>query len=231
MLEPSPRRAVVSLFCGVVFAGWLVPPQERPAWVVPGVPDTLWVLVEGALAQDDEGRMKALLKDAEALARTAVVEHDSVVACRFALAVVLGLRAEREGGRTKVGAASALHSELEAILDLDPEHARARHMLGRLHAGVLRMGRVTRWIATNLLGGGELKKATWEEAERNLVFAEQRDPDVPDHHMQLANLYRDTHRPELALREVDHVLALSAVSPMEELVHAEARRLRESLSR
>ena len=84
------------------------------------------------------------------------------------------------------------------------------------------MGRVTRWIATNLLGGGELKKATWKEAERNLVFAEQRDPDVPDHHMQLANLYRDTHRPELALREVDHVLVLSAVSPMEELVHAEA---------
>jgi hypothetical protein len=231
MLEPPRRRAVISLVSGFAFAGWPALPRERPAWVVPGVPDTLWVLVEGALAQDDEGRMKTLLKDADALARTVVVEQDTVVARRFALAVVLGLRAEREGGRTKVGAASALHSELEAILALDPEHARARHMLGRLHAGVLRMGRVTRWIATNLLGGGELKKATWEEAERNLLFAEERDPGVPDHHMQLANLYRDTDRPELALREVEHVLALPAVSAMERLVHAEARRLRDRLSR
>lgn len=226
-----PRRAVIALVGWIVLFGTRAWAQERPAWVVPGVPDTLWVLVEGALAQEDEGRMKALLKEAEALARGGVTERDTVVARRFALAVVLGLRAEREGGRTKVGAASALHSELEAILALDPEHARARHMLGRLHAGVLRMGRVTRWIATNLLGGGELKKATWEEAERNLLFAEQRDPQVPDHHLQLANLYRDTDRPELALQEVEHVLALPAVSAMEKLVHAQARELRDELSR
>ena len=52
--------------------------------------------------------------------------------------------------------------------------------------------RITRWIATRLLGGGELRKATWEEAERNLAFAEERAPGVSEHHLQLANLYADT---------------------------------------
>ena len=204
-------------------------PGSPPAWVVPGVPDTVWVLVETAVDQPDGDREKELLKQAETQARLAVSGHEDDLGRRFALAVVLGLRADREGGRTKVGAASELHRELEAILILDPDHARARHMLGRLHAGVLRMNRVTRWIATNLLGGGELKKATWEAAEENLAFAEERAPEVSDHHLQLANLYRDTGRPELALVEVEHVLALPAVSPMEIAVRSDALRLRQNL--
>jgi hypothetical protein len=195
------------------------------AWVVAGVPDTVRALVEAAYATDDAGQAKELLKEAEIHARAATGDHEDDVGRRFALAVVLGLRADREGGRTKVLAAAELKKELDAILILDPEHARAHGMLGRLHAGVRRMNRVTRWVATNLLGGGELKKATWEEAEGNLAFAEKHAPEVPDHHLQLANLFRDTGRPELALVEVGHVLALPAVSPMELAVRAEAQRL------
>jgi hypothetical protein len=81
-------------------------------------------------------------------------------------------------------------------------------MMGRLNAAVLRMSRVTRWLATSLLGGGELKKATWIAAERDLAFAETRVPQVSDHHLQLAYLYRDTKRPGLAMTEVEHVLAM-----------------------
>ena len=91
------------------------------------------------------------------------------------------------------------------------------------------MNRVTRWLATNLLGGGELKKATWEEAERNLTFAEQQVPEVSDHHLQLANLYRDTKRPELALAEAEHVLSLPVRSAMEQAVYDEASDLKKRL--
>jgi hypothetical protein len=204
-------------------------PAERPAWVVDGVPDTVWTLVEAAVAAGRDDRTKDLLKEAEAQARSAVEGHEDDVGLRFALAVVLGLRANIEGGRTKVGAASELHKELQAILVLDPDHARARHMLGRLHAGVLRMNSVTRWLATNLLGGGELKKATWAEAERNLAFAEREVPEVADHHLQLANLYRDTQRPELASAEVDHVLAMPIRSAMDQAAHDEALELKRRL--
>jgi len=198
---------------------------DRPAWVVGDVPDTVWILVEAAVASPVEDEMKQLLRDAEALAREGTIGQEDNVGRRFALAAVLGMRADREGGRTKVGAASAMHDELVEVLALDPDHAQARFMMGRLHAGVRRMNRVTRWLATNLLGGSTLKQATWELAEEHLDFAETHAPDVPDHHLQLARLYRDTDRPDLANRELDHVLALPARSPMEEAARAEAIRL------
>jgi len=201
----------------------------RPAWAVEGVPDTVRILVEAATADRDGDRAKELLREAEAEARRASDAAPDDVGRRFALAVVLGLRADREGGRTKVKAADALHRELVRILEQDPEHARARHLLGRLHAGVRRMNSVVRWIATRLLGGAALSEASWEEAERNLVFAEQRAPEVPDHHLQLANLYRDTGRPEPALAEIEHVLALPVTSAMDEAVRAEAIELRGKL--
>ena len=226
---------MIDLLGGLLIAtgiglGAQVPTQSRPAWVVDGVPDSVWILVEASTATDEEDEMRALLRQAEAHARTALEDQTDDVGRRFALAVVLGLRANREGGRTKVRAASDLHRELEVILDLDPDHARARHMMGRLHAGVRRMSGITRWIATRLLGGGELRKATWEEAERNLAFAEERAPGVSEHHLQLANLYADTGRPELALQELEHVFQLPATSPMELAAWDESLELEELLS-
>jgi hypothetical protein len=203
---------------------------ERPAWVVEGVPDTVWVLIERAADQEEDDHAKKLLREAEALARESLNDHEQSVGRRFALAAALGMRADREGGGRKVRTASALYEELESILELDPEHARARHMMGRLHAGVRRMNRVTRWVATNLMGGDVLGKASWEEAERHLVFAEERAPEVPDHHLQLARLYAHTDRPARAAEEVEHVLAMEPDSPMERAAVEEARQLQEELS-
>ena len=224
---------VLSSALGTLSAQVTVPitREERPAWVVDGVPDSVWLLVEASSEADDDDRTKDLLKQSETHARAAIEGHADDVGRRFALAVVLGLRTEIEGGRTKVNTASELHRELDAILEFDSQHARARHMLGRLHAGVRRMGRITRWIATNVLGGGELKKATWETAEEHLSFAEQQVPEVSDHHLQLANLYADTERAELALQEVEHVFQLPVVSPMERAVWDEALDVREELER
>lgn len=102
-------------------------------------------------------------------------------------------------------------------------------MRGRLNAGVLRMNRVTRWIATSMLGGGELKKASWPEAERDLAFAEITVPEVSDHHLQLGYLYRDTKRSELALLEAEHVLALPRRTALERAAYDEALKLKEKL--
>ena len=201
-----------------------------PAWVGEGVPDRVWRLADAASTVDEDDERRCLLLVAEGEARAALADGPDDVGRRFALAVVLGLRADREGGRTKVRAASQLRDELEGILALDPEHARARHMLGRLHAGVMRMDRVTRWIATNLLGGGSLKQASWAEAERHLVFAEARAPEVLDHHYELAHLYGDTDRPQRALEEAKHVLALEPRSEMERLVRERTEALVERLN-
>ena len=203
--------------------------SARPAWVVDGVPDAVWMAVEAAIAAKDKDKTRELLEGAEVQARSALKGHEGEVGRRFALAVVLGLRAEREGGKTKIAIASELKKELDATLALDPDHGRARHMRGRLNAGVLRMNRLTRWIATSMLGGGELKKATWPGAERDLAFAEITVPEVGDHHLQLAYLYRDTKRPELALIEAGHALALPRRTALERTVYDQALQLREKL--
>jgi len=222
-------RPLVRLILLLLAGPTAVHGQERPSWVVDGVPDTVWILVEATYAGGDLDRAKAMLKEAEVAARTAVVGHEEEVGRRFALAVVLGRRADIEGGRTKVVVASDFHRELEAVLALDPEHPQAHHLMGRLYAGVRRMSSVLRWIATNLLGGDQLKKATWEAAEEHLAFAEERGPDIADYHLQLGNLYRDTGRPDLALREARHVLALPIRTPMERVSHAEAATLQEAM--
>jgi hypothetical protein len=191
---------------------------------VPPPPDSIWALVDAAVEADDD-RRKEILREVEASVRAGLAEDEASVDRRYALAVVLGARANTEGGQSKVRAAAELHEQLVAILEADPGHVGARHLLGRLHAGVRRMSRVTRWIATNVLGGSELKRATWAAAEENLAYAEAMAPEVPDHHLQLALLYRDTGRPELAAEELRHVMDLQAFTAMDMAAQAEASRV------
>jgi tetratricopeptide (TPR) repeat protein len=202
--------------------------QKRPDWATDEVPDTIVTLVERAADTDDGDLRKSLLREAESQAREAV-NADDQTSRRYALAVVLGLRANVEGGKTKVQAAAALSDELDVILEREPDHAGARHMLGRLHAGIRRMSRITRWLATNVMGGDALSRATWEAAEENLAYAEEHAPNVPDHHLQLALLYRDTDRPELAAEELSHVLAIEPRNVLERAVREEALRVRSEL--
>lgn len=203
---------------------------QRPDWAAESVPDTVVALVERANDTVDDDQRKDLLAEAELHARAAVSGHEDDIGRHYALAVVLGLRADSEGGQSKVRAAADLSTELDAVLAADSSHAGARHMLGRLHAGVRRMNRVTRWIATNLLGGNELKRATWQAAEENLAYAEEHAPGVADHHLQLALLYRDTGRPELALEELAHVREFQAGNVLEAAVQTEAEEVWSDLS-
>jgi hypothetical protein len=186
--------------------------------------DSIWLWVDTVVNAEEKER-KEILRDLEARVRADLATDESSVDLRYALAVVLAARANTEGGQAKVRAASELYEQVVVILHAEPGHVGARHLLGRLHAAVRRMGGMTRWIATNLLGGGTLKAATWESAEVNLAYAEAQAPEVPDHHLQLALLYRDTGRPELAEAELQHVMALEASSARDVAAREEAGRV------
>jgi len=218
--------ATTILAAAVVAAG--AADQRRPSWATDSVSDTVVTLVERATETNDGHLGKELLIEAERHARASLAGGDDI-GRRYALAVVLGLRAQAEDGRGKVQAAAALYEELGAILAVEPNHPGARHMLGRLHAGICSMNRVTRWLATQLVGGDVLRRATWEAAEENLAYAEGRAPDVADHHLQLALLYRDTGRPKLAAEEVGHALRIQPRNALERSVHAEALEVRSEL--
>jgi tetratricopeptide (TPR) repeat protein len=187
-------------------------------------------LTRAASAREAAYTPDCFLDAAETLARAALAQDSGSVARHYALAVVLGLRADREGGRTKVRAASDLYEQLTAILQMDPGHVGAHHMLGRLQAGVMRMNAATRWIATRLLGGAALRGANWADAEHNLAFAVAAAPDIPDYHYELAHLYEDTGRPELALQQARRVLAMGPSTAIEDNVDAKAEALVRRLS-
>ncbi|MFB3112029.1 MAG: hypothetical protein ACE10G_08350, partial [Gemmatimonadales bacterium] len=52
-----------------------ISPDERPAWAVDGVPDSVWMLVEASWTTDDKDRRKEILKQAETHARAASEAH------------------------------------------------------------------------------------------------------------------------------------------------------------
>jgi len=196
-----------------------------PAWDDPGAQETLRRLSDAFAAKPRGDQAKCVLASVEQTALQAVAAHPEIVEDRYALAVVLGLRADHEGGTSKVRAASRMYDQLRRILALTPDHVGAHHLLGRLQAGVMRMNRVTRWIATNILGGGVLRGASWDEAERNLAFAIRGAPSIPDYHYELARLYEDTGRVQLALQEAQLVLAMDPSKAIEAVVPAKAAAL------
>ena len=155
--------------------------------------------------------------------------HPTHVATQYALAVALGALADAESGRAKIRAARALHEQIDVVLALDPAHAGAQHLLGRLHAAVRRMDPVTRWLATRVLGGGALEGASWAEARTLLEAAVIGDPCVPEHHYELARLYADLGEESAARERLDRLLELPDSDPLHAAVFDRARTLRAEL--
>jgi hypothetical protein len=108
---------------------------------------------------------------------------------------VLGARLDHASGGDKIEGANVVRDQAARVLELEPEHAGASYMMGKIHASALRLGGFKRFLATTILGGDALKNASWEEAQAMLETAVRGDPCVPEHHFELARVYahhRDT---------------------------------------
>jgi tetratricopeptide (TPR) repeat protein len=168
---------------------------------------------------------KCFFRMAEALARHLVFERPNDPEPRYWYAAAMGLRAADEGGGTQVSLARRAHEQSRLVLTISPDHAGAQHVLGRLHAAVMRLSGFKRFIATRILGGKALSEASWESAESYLAAAARLQPGVPDHHLELGILYLDTGRPESALAAFEKVLGCPPINPVDHAVHARAREL------
>jgi predicted Zn-dependent protease len=134
----------------------------------------------------------------------------SDLASQYLYAVALGVRTELERGRAQLRKAEELHRQVERVLSLDPDHAGALYIQGRLNAAVMRLSRIRRFLATRLFGGAVLASASWEKAQRLLEAAVREDPCVPDHHLELARVYAETGDPARARAELDLFFGLLA---------------------
>lgn len=141
----------------------------------------------------DVERRKAWLVAAEAAARDAIAVDSLSADAQYWLAASLGLRADQEGGRTKITLAREAYDVAKRVLELDDTHAGAHHIVGRLHSGAKGLGWASRMIARGLGLGGILGEASWESAEQHMRYAAEQEPET------LVNVY------ELGTLLVDHV--------------------------
>ena len=153
--------------------------------------------------------------------------HD--VQVQYLLAASMGLRADVEGGRERIRAAQELYSQAHRVLVLEPDHAGAQYLLGRLHAAVMRLDRVTRFLAKRLLGGAALSEASWEEAQRLLEAAASGDPCTPEYHYELARLYAERGDHQRAALQLEKLFryereATSGVGRKAQVLYAELTR-------
>ncbi len=148
---------------------------------------------------------------------------------RYWLAVVSALLAEDSGGGDRLLLAQQAWEESTAVLHADSLHAGAHHVQGRLHAAVMRMNPVKRFLAQKILGADLLGRARWEHAEHHLRRAAELAPHETVHHLELGVLYQDLGREDEARtalldaagteprRVADHVYLARARALLEEM--------------
>ena len=181
--------------------------------------------VRAALSEPDSEALRVRLTAIHDSLEAAGAAHSHDIETLYLSALVMGARSEMASGRDKLRWGEAMYTRTQGALELDPGHAATRHLVGRVHAGVRRMSGFKRFVARSLFGGDLLGAASWESARLNLEAAETGAPCVVDHHYELARLYADLGEPELALREIRHVVRLSRNDADDEPVLQKARDL------
>jgi uncharacterized protein (TIRG00374 family) len=225
-----PRSATLLTFLALVVGARAVEAQSAPdsALETPAAIES--IVVRGILETDPKRRAEAFV-EAVTLARGAVEATPEDPDAYYVLAVALGYRLEHQGLRTKLRLAGEVRAAAERALELDPDHAGAHHVLGRLHAGAMRLNRIARVIARELLGASVLEGASWEEAEHHFSEARRLEPTNPRHAMELGALYLDTGRPELARGVLEVALSDPARNASDSLAVERARYLLSSLAK
>ena len=154
----------------------------------------------------DENRLMRDLERLRDSLRVGTANAESDVERLHELAAVLGTLTELQGASAKVKTAQELEDLTRRILELEPGHAGTHHIVGRLHAAVMRLSRIERFVATRMLGGSALSAASWETARHHLEAAATRDPCSPQHRYELAKLYAERGDPTSAAQQLTELL-------------------------
>lgn len=167
----------------------------------------------------------SLYRMAVSYARRAVTANPDGADGHFILAASLGRSSLTQDTRARVRSAIEIRSEALRALAIDPAHAGAYHVLGRWHAEIRRLSSVERFVARSFLGGGVLKEASWEEAERNLRLAVQHGPRRIYHRLDLARILIDRDKLTEAREQLEAIAMMPLDEPMDTQYQEDARML------
>ncbi len=183
---------------------------------------------EGILSGSAE-KKRERFRSAEGGARTLLARDPQDPENLYAFAAATGLRLDYVGTWEKVRLGEEIFRVTGRLLDLDPNHAGGHQIMGRLHAGVMRIRPLTRFVAHRILGSQALGKASWESAEFHLRRAGDLEPRVLGHQLELAILFMSQGRHDRAMEALDGALSLPDLLAIDPLYRERAKELRAAL--
>lgn len=148
--------------------------------------------LEAELAEYDTVPGRRVRRESHAAehARAAVRADSSSIDTRFALARVLGQLARTTSDpMTRAVLGKETWDAAQACLKIAPNHAGCLLVLGGWHAEVSALDPFSRQMAATLVGTDVFAKASWPEAERNLLAALKAEPDRIALRLELGRAY------------------------------------------
>ncbi len=179
---------------------------------------------------DWEKKRQEQYRTAERYARAAVKVDPKSTWPHFFLAVSLGKVAEFSGVKKQIALAGDIREATDTAIALDPDNGFAYHVLGVWHRRMAEINQAERLLAKLFLLGS-VPPGRMDDSVRYLKKAIGYNPDVINHHLELARTYQALGKPELARRHLETVAELPIKFSDDAIHKRKAQQLLQEISR
>lgn len=140
-------------------------------------------------------------------------------------AASLGREALQHGPRTSTRLVQQMWDLTHRVLELEPEHAGAHNILGKLNQEVMSMSGFERFVGRLLFNIDPLKEANWDDALEHHRRALDSDPRTILFRRDYGETLAALDRPEEARTVWEEALALPSVYPVDDRFKEDIRRM------
>jgi tetratricopeptide (TPR) repeat protein len=162
---------------------------------------------------------------AETVARTATEVNPEGADGHYVLAAAIGRASLTKSSKERVHRAAEIRSEALRALEIDPNHHKTYHVLGRWNAEIMRLSGFTRFFAKAFLGGKIFGAASWDSATVYMDKAVALSPENIYHQLDLAEVLIDRDRYAEARIHLNQVEGLPVYDVMDPAYKARAATL------
>ncbi len=167
----------------------------------------------------------SLYARAESLARVAVEVNPQGTDGYYALSAAIGRASLTKSKKERVRRAGEIREAALRSLELQPEHHKTLHVLGRWNAEIMRLSGLERFFAKNFLGGKIFNAAAWDSALVYMDRAVAASPDNIYHRLDLAEVLIDRKRYSEARTQLELIGTLPVYDVMDPAYQEQAAAL------
>jgi tetratricopeptide (TPR) repeat protein len=173
----------------------------------------------------------SLYARAEGYARIATEIDPAGADGHYALAAAIGRASLTKSKKERVHRAAEIRAEALRALEIDPEHHKTDHVLGRWNAEIMRLSGFSRFMAKNFLGGKIFSAASWDSATVYMEKAVALSPENVYHRLDLAEILIDRGRYTEARTHLERIAELPVYDVMDPAYKERAAALLRSIER